>query len=116
MLCLEKKEADYEMFNVGTGRSMSVIELAGILGKKITGRDNFYTITNSFRKGDIRHCFADISKISKRLGFKPQVAFEDGIEDLIKWVKLQTATDRVDKAVSELAAKGLTIDKQIGKI
>jgi len=111
ILCLEKKEADYEMFNVGTGRSISVLELADILGRKITGKNNFYTVMNSFRKGDIRHCFADISKISKRLGFKLQVVFEDGIEDLIKWVKLQTAVDKVDKAVSELVAKGLTIDK-----
>ena len=37
-------------------------------------------VTYRYRKGDIRHCFADISKISA-LGYEPRVKFEDGIRN-----------------------------------
>ena len=43
-------------------------------------------ITNKFRKGDIRYCFTDISKIRQKLGYRPKISFEDGIEELIHWV------------------------------
>ena len=65
-------------------------------------------IVNKFRTGDIRHCFADISRIKDSLDFRPEVAFEDGIQDLIPWVKKQKSSDLVEKATRELEEKGLT--------
>jgi dTDP-L-rhamnose 4-epimerase len=65
-------------------------------------------VERKFREGDIRHCYADIAKIRARLGYEPQVKLEDGIEDLIAWVKDQKAEDRFAQAAAELAARGLT--------
>ena len=55
----------------------------------------------------MRHCYADISKAREKLGFEPRVAFEDGVEDLIEWVRMQQAENRVDLAREELAVRGL---------
>ncbi|WP_318345781.1 hypothetical protein [Flagellimonas baculiformis] len=59
--------------------------------------------------GDIRNCFADISKAQKILGYEPQIALEDGLVELAEWLKTQIAIDNVQKASGELAARGLTL-------
>jgi dTDP-L-rhamnose 4-epimerase len=43
------------------------------------------------------------------LGYHPKVAFEDGMDELIEWIRLQTAVDRVDSAAAELEKRGLTM-------
>ena len=107
LLALEKKKANYEVFNVGTGRQLTVLDMANILIGKLSFKGK-PEIINKFREGDIRHCYADISKIKKRLNFKPKIKFEKGISDLIKWVSQQSAVDLVEKARKELEQKGLT--------
>jgi len=107
ILAMEKQEADYEIFNVGTGRSLNLLDICAALRERIGGPEP--EIVNRFRAGDIRHCFADISKISRALGFKPRVAFEQGIEDLANWARQQNAADRLEQAAGELESKGLTL-------
>lgn len=106
ILAMTKKEADYQTFNVGTSRPISIKEIAEVLiklyRKKIKPQ-----ITNQYRKGDIRHCFADITKIKKVLGFRPRVSFEDGMKELIEWSKREQANDGFEKAKAELEKKGL---------
>jgi dTDP-L-rhamnose 4-epimerase len=55
-------------------------------------------VVNKFRAGDIRHCFADISKSERLLGYHPTVSFEDGMDELIEWIRQQEAVDQVDRA------------------
>ena len=64
-------------------------------------------IVGQFRAGDIRHCYADITRIRIAYGFEPQITFEQGIDDLVEWVVSQRAVDRVEGAVAELAMRGL---------
>jgi len=66
-------------------------------------------IVGKYRRGDIRHCFADIGKIKDRLGFTPQVRFEDGVSDLIGWVREQEAVDLFHQVDSELKDKELIV-------
>lgn len=106
ILAMNKSEANYEVFNVGTGRRLSILDMANILIRKL--KPNLRSeITEKFREGDIRHCYSDISKIQK-LGFKPKIKFEDGILDLTEWVKVQSAVDLFEQAKKELENKGLT--------
>jgi len=107
LLALEKEEANYESFNVGTGRALSILHLAEILSQYLTGGAVRPHVTGQFRAGDIRHCFADITKIQTRLGYEPQVRFEDGVAEVVEWVRTQTATDTFDEAVQELTSRGL---------
>lgn len=59
-------------------------------------------------RGDIRHCYADVSKIRERLNFEPKVEFDDGILDLIRWVRNQRAPDKFEKCREELEKRRLT--------
>ena len=107
ILAIEKSEGDYQVFNVGTGRKLSVLDVANVLMDKLSFKGE-PQIVNRFREGDIRHCYADISLIEKVLGYGPKVKFEDGIIDLVNWVKLQKAEDKVNFAIDILDKKGLT--------
>jgi dTDP-L-rhamnose 4-epimerase len=62
--------------------------------------------TNKFRAGDIRHCYADITRLSA-LRFRPAVALKDGLRSLVDWGKGQAAEDRVEAAAQELEQFGL---------
>ena len=107
VLGMERSDADYQAINLGTGRQTSVLDVAQALNREL-GLDIEPQIVTKFRAGDIRHCFADISKARQLLGFAPKVRFEDGVRELIGWVSQQTAQDRVADATAELAARGLT--------
>jgi dTDP-L-rhamnose 4-epimerase len=59
--------------------------------------------------GDIRHCFADITRAQSVLGYKPRVSLNDGLRELASWLEGQAAVDNVATARAELAARGLTV-------
>ena len=107
LLALETDRGDYEIFNVGTGRPVSIAHVARTLAATLAPEVQ-PEIVGKFREGDIRHCYADIAKIQGLLGFAPQVKFEDGMLDLIEWVRRQTAVDNFSSAARELERRGLT--------
>ena len=97
-----------QVFNVGTGRSLNLLDVARILADGLGVPEIRPEIPGKFRSGDIRHCFADISRIKGALGYTPRVRFEDGMRELTAWMRTQSAEDRVEAAAAELAKKGLT--------
>jgi dTDP-L-rhamnose 4-epimerase len=108
ILSMEKPAAENQVFNVGTGVPISIKEVAKTLAKFINP-ELTPEIQEKFRAGDIRHCYADISKISKLLGYKPKYNFESGMKELVEWVRSQRGKveDRSEKAHVELKQKGL---------
>ena len=109
VLALESDRAPGEVFNVGSGRPVTVLEVARELARTLGREDIEPEITRDYRVGDIRHCFADISKARELLGYEPQVGFEEGLRELTGWLEGQVAVDDVDRAREELAARGLTV-------
>jgi len=109
ILAMEKEEANFEVFNVGTGRKLTILDMANILIKKLGEDELCPEIVSKYREGDIRHCCADITKIRQKLGFESGVKFEDGIPDLIDWVKKEEAIDRFEESRNQLERKGLTL-------
>jgi dTDP-L-rhamnose 4-epimerase len=109
MLAMEKAEANNEMFNVGSGNPQPIAYVADVLIDKLGKKGKVKSdIVSKFRKGDIRHCYADITKIKTKLGWTPKVKFEDGMVELTQWVAKQTAQDGFEKAKKELEQRGLT--------
>ncbi len=96
----------YEAFNVGTGRSVRIHEVAEALARGLCV-DIRPAITGQFRQGDIRHCFADVSKAERLLGFRATVGFADGARELVAWARGETPIDRSDEANEELRARGM---------
>ena len=110
VLMLEKPGADYLPVNVGSGETITILEIAKLLGR-LLGSSIDPQITQTGRKFDIRHNTADISRARQALGFAPQVSLEDGFSELIEWAKTtpDVAVDFFDKALQELQDKGLLV-------
>ena len=107
-LAMNSRLANNEIFNVGTGIPTTIKEVAETLTKKInpTIKPEF---TQQYRVGDIRNCIADISKIKTKLGYEPKIAFHQGIDDFIKWIRTKQTPhqDNSDLALTELRKKDL---------
>ena len=107
VLALEKPEADGEVFNIGSGKQMSVNQVARGVAVAM-GRDEIEPeVTGKMRVGDIRHCVPDITKARIKLGYEPKQDFAAGLIELAEWVAHQEAEDRVGDARRELEARGL---------
>jgi len=107
ILGIEKEEANNEIFNVGTGIPTDVIKVAKALIQNY-GIDVPITISGNYRIGDIRHNYADLTKITKKLGFKPKFSFDEGLKLFTKWVdKQEVQNDNYEKSIGEMKSKGL---------
>jgi dTDP-L-rhamnose 4-epimerase len=99
----------HDVINVGSGRAISIRELAHQLGEAIGHPDIEPEITGEYRSGDVRHCFADIAKAKQLLGYEPRVELSEGLKELAEWLEDQVVIDQVDEARRELSARGLTL-------
>ena len=103
---LEQSGGDYHSFNVGSGKPLTIKSVAQTLAT-LYKSDIEPDITNRTRKLDVRHCFADLTSIKEKLGWEPEISFEDGMKGLIEWAKDEEAVDKVDEAFAELERRGL---------
>ena len=108
-LALEVPEAAGEVINVGSGRPITVRQVAAEMAETLDFSGIEPQVTGKYRVGDIRHCFADISKARQVLGYEPQVSFRDGLVELAEWLEGQIVTDSYTKANQELTARGLVV-------
>lgn len=107
ILGLEKEEANNQVFNVGTGVATNVLTVANELVKNY-GVDVSINVSGNYRLGDIRHNYADLTKINRLLGFNPKVSFEAGLKNFAEWVNTQEVQeDKYQKSIDEMKAKGL---------
>jgi dTDP-L-rhamnose 4-epimerase len=108
-LALTSEAAVGHAINVGSGRSVSVLEVAELLASTLGVRGVKPEISSRYRVGDVRHCFADISLAAELLGYQPEVDLDRGLSELGAWLSGQRPVDRVDMAHRELESRGLTI-------
>jgi len=106
MLAMAKDEANYHVFNIASGTSITINEVAILLAKMLC-KEIKPTITGKFRKGDIRHCFADIGKVKKTLGFIPQISLESGFKELVEWSAGEETENKFMTAATKLKEMGL---------
>jgi dTDP-L-rhamnose 4-epimerase len=106
LLALETDKADYQAVNVGTGVATSVRTVCELLASGL-GVDLEPEIVGKYREGDIRHCVSDITKARTLLGYEPKVSLEQGIPELLTWVRAQAAQDQVESATAELESRQL---------
>ncbi|MBO0709830.1 MAG: SDR family NAD(P)-dependent oxidoreductase [Acetobacteraceae bacterium] len=107
LLALEAKQAAGHVLNIGSGSDVSVTEVAQAMARAMRKPHLCPEITNQARVGDIRNCFADITRARQTLGFRPRRGLDDSLEELAAWVRRQRAIDRVAEARAELEERGL---------
>jgi dTDP-L-rhamnose 4-epimerase len=95
------EQALYLPYNVGTGRSVRVLDIARALARTI-GVPIAPQVTGEFREGDIRHCFADVSRARRLLGWEARVSFDEGVGELAAWAAGEEPVDRTETANAEL--------------
>jgi len=104
---LASDRANGEVFNVGSGSPVSVVEVADNLKRLFASRSEL-VVSGNFRAGDIRHNCADIGKIKAALDFVPRVTFTAGLEQFVAWVARQDiGPDLYEGSLAEMRAKGL---------
>jgi dTDP-L-rhamnose 4-epimerase len=107
LLAMERTQADGMALNIGSGEAISIREVAAELARAMNSHIAA-ELTQKYRAGDVRHCFADISVARKLLGYTPTVRFADGLNDLVQWLCSQQPQDRAAEAVAQLGEFGLT--------
>jgi len=110
VLMLETPGADYLPVNVGSGETITILEIARMLNR-LLGKAIEPMVTQTGRKFDIRHNTADITRARQTLGFAPKVTLEEGLSELIEWARTtpDAAVDFFDRALQELEQKGLLV-------
>jgi dTDP-L-rhamnose 4-epimerase len=108
ILMLETPGADYLPVNVGSGETVTILDIARRLNR-ILGTSIEPQVTQQGRLFDIRHNTADITRARTLLGFAPKVSLDDGLAELVEWAKTtpDVAADYFDRALDELKQKGL---------
>ena len=107
LLAMESSQADGMALNIGSGEPISIREVSAELARAMDS-EIAAELTQKYRAGDVRHCFADISAARKFLGYVPQVRFANGLKDLVGWLCSQQSQDRAAEAVAQLSEFGLT--------
>lgn len=115
VLAMEGDGADYQAVNVGTGRAISILDVARSLALEL--RKNLLPeVLGEYRTGDIRHCVADNDALRSKLAFEPKVSFEEGMRDLVMWLKNMKVEDLSELAMRQLRDHGLTEHRLDNKI
>lgn len=104
---LQQRQARGHVINIGSGRAYAISEVARLLAEAMGTPDRSPELLGKARSGDIRNCFADISKARELLGFEPRQKLENSLDGFVAWVRNTGAVDRGADMKRELEERGL---------
>jgi dTDP-L-rhamnose 4-epimerase len=106
-LALQQRQAKGHVINIGSGRAYAISEVARLLAAAMGTPNRSPELLGKARSGDIRNCFADISKARELLAFEPGEQLENSLGDFVSWVRSTAAVDRGPDMKRELEERGL---------
>ncbi|SNS10856.1 MULTISPECIES: NAD(P)-dependent oxidoreductase [unclassified Azospirillum] len=106
-LAMERPGIAGHLFNIGSGRSYAIADVARMLADAMGAGLILPDILGRARSGDIRHCFADISRAREMLGYQPRYLLEDSLYEMAGWVAQMEAHDRGSEMRRQLEQRGL---------
>jgi dTDP-L-rhamnose 4-epimerase len=115
LAAVESDAPGHGVLNVGSGVGRPIAEVARTLAALLGRSEIAPRITGEFRRGDVRHCVADTRRARTDLGFRPRVAWEEGLAELVAWARDTSAADRFADADRELRAHGLVSAPRAGR-
>lgn len=80
------KKYGYAVFNIGTGKSYSLVELVKIINKTMGKKIKPKFIVNPL-KWTAKEQLADLTKINQELGYQPKISLEEGIGEIVNHLK-----------------------------
>lgn len=105
-LAMHAPKAPGHAINVATGRQVRILDLAERLAAAL-GSELRPELTGEHRAGDIRHCFADVSRARELLGFEAHTTLDEGLPELASWVARRSTGEHGDAALDDLRSRGL---------
>ena len=87
-LCLKIKKNNQFILNVGSGAPTKVIDVAQEIVKYLKSNSKI-TISGNFREGDIRHNYADLTRLKNIINYQPKWNFTEGLQDYLNWALKQ---------------------------
>ncbi len=106
LLVWERPEADFQAFNVGGQRAMTVLEFAELVARAC-GVAIAPVLRGDYRVGDTRHTISDSTKL-RALGWQPEHSVEEIIREYVAWVRAQgEIPDNFDEAAGEMRRAGV---------
>ena len=96
ILTVKSEKAIGEAINIATGNPTSINQLAETMLRTVSG----HRIKKSYsspRKGDIKHCFADIGKATRILGFYPKYSMQNELPKLLKSYQLRACIEKSEE-------------------
>jgi dTDP-L-rhamnose 4-epimerase len=106
-LALDSPRASGQVINIGSGRAYSIRGVALAVAEAMGVPDIHPQILFKARAGDIRNCYADISKAREVLGFEPHHHLDHGLEEFATWVRGSLAIDMSSEMKRQLEMRGL---------
>lgn len=104
---LESRQAAGQAINIGSGHAYEIRQVAELVAQTMGLQHLRPEILHKMRSGDIRHCFADISKAHELLGFEPRHRLEDTVGEFAEWVRQTGAADNAARMRRQLEERGL---------
>ena len=108
LLAMDAPASNDQVINIGGGVPITIRRVAEILAEALGKPELTPVITQKYRAGDIRHCFADLTRARQLLGYEPRVTHEQGFRELAEWLAHQQAEDKAETMLQELSTYGLT--------
>lgn len=106
-LAYESRNVAGQVINIGSGQPYTIVQIAELLAEAMGVPERRPEMLGKARAGDIRHCFADISRAREMLGFEPIHRLEDALPELAAWVRTVTNEDRSLEMRRQLEQRGL---------
>jgi dTDP-L-rhamnose 4-epimerase len=108
VLAIEDGRADHQVFNVGGGRAVTVLEIASMMQQAFGSRLE-PVIPGEFRLGDTRHTISDTSKL-RALGWEPLIPVEHNISEYTEWIRTQDGTgEHLEEAERVMRENGVLL-------
>ena len=83
---VENNNDVYEILNLGNSSPVSLKEMINTIAEVLNKTPNIQELP--MQPGDVERTFADISKAKKLIGYNPKTSFKEGIENFVKWYKI----------------------------
>ena len=85
LLVLDDDQANYEMYNVGGDKAVTVAEFASVVAEVYGVADYTPSPCERYRFGDTRHICSDVTKL-KSLGWSPRRSVHESVEAYKAWI------------------------------
>jgi dTDP-L-rhamnose 4-epimerase len=113
MLVLESDDANFQAFNVGSGKRTTVLEYANSVRKKFSS-DIGLTLSGEYRRGDNRHSVSSVDKL-KKFGWSPKHDLASILDDFLAWVEsIGGVPTQIQDAYGDMRKAGVVLKSTAG--